>query len=42
MRDASGVTGLIALIVLLYAMGALWIQWILKSVGLAFASLLSF
>jgi hypothetical protein len=42
MRDASGVTALIALVVLFYAMGAFWIQRVMESVALAFKSLLTF
>jgi hypothetical protein len=42
MRDASGVTALVGLIVLLYAVGTLWIQSIMTSVAQAFNSLMSF
>jgi hypothetical protein len=42
MRDASGVTALVGLVVLLYALGTFWIQWIMKSVTLAFSSLVMF
>jgi hypothetical protein len=42
MRDASGMTAMIGLIVLLYALGTVWIQWVMKSVALAFVSLMSF
>jgi hypothetical protein len=42
MRDASGVTALIGVIVLFYAIGALWIQRVMESVALAFKALLIF